>query len=270
MNKFEGIVFALKKRQQYLNKADKANYDYVMFGYYDGLLIACVDKWYKLRPAGIADLCGYVKPDEPFADIYVIKGFFPNVASEAFDYKFWREIDQKEQSLAKVYPYICISAIHLSKSFVSQSSGLEQMTKNIIDYIEQVAIENEWNLREVHCAVFPIIGFSDYIIAFAANDFMIPTYIISRLREWKIDGNATVSNCYTLCGVHKNFKVTKDNYNLKSNVRLTAEFSLREGVSAKEFHLLFKEKLINKLEELEIEPRDREAIEKELESYYIS
>lgn len=282
MDKFQGILFTLKKRKQYPDEPDKKYYDFTTFGYYDGLLVSYIDQWYQFRPAGIAAICGYVNQGTPFTDIYVIKGFFPNhedTDDGLFDYSIWREIGEKtpESNLSKetvalleMYPYICLSSVHLSQTFVEQCGGLKRMTNEVKKYIMDTAKRESWDLRELHCAVFPIIGFSDYVIGFVSKDFEIPTYCISKLREWKIKNQAVISSCYTICGVYKNFQVTKDNFNANSEVRLVAEFSLREGASAKEFHTVIRKKLMEKLEGLQIEKKWRQKVKAELNNYYIT
>lgn len=281
MDKFQGILFTLKKRKQYPDEPDKSFYDFTTFGYYDGLLVSHIDQWYQFRPAGIASICGYVSQGAPFTDIYVIKGFFPNnecIDDGLFDYSIWHKIGEKDSQgrisratadLLEKNPYICLSSVHLSQTFVEKYDGSEKMTNEVKKYIKEVAEHENWNLRELHCAVFPTIGFSDYVIGFISKDFKNPTRCISKLREWKIKGKAVISSCYTICGVYKDFKVTKDNFNANLGARLIAEFSLREGTSAKEFHTVIKRKLIEKLTELHLEEQCKKA-EAELEDYYIT
>lgn len=143
MNKFQGILFTLKKRKQYPDTPDKEYYDFITFGYYDGLSVSCIDQWYQFRPAAIASLCGYVNPGEPFADIYVIKGFFPDnkdTYDDLFDYDFWLKIGQRHvdenvkveaDSTLSICPYICVSSIHLSQAFVRQCDDIDKMTAGI-------------------------------------------------------------------------------------------------------------------------------------------
>lgn len=282
MSKFQGILFTLKKRKQYPDKPDKKFYDFTTFGYYDGLLVSYIDQWYQFRPARIASICGYVSQGAPFTDIYVIKGFFPNnecTDDDLFDYSIWRKIGEKGSkdgmcketvTLLKTHPYICLSSVHLSQTFVEQYDDPEKMTNEVKKYIKDTAKREAWNLQELHCAVFPIIGFSDYVIGFVSEDFEIPTYCISKLREWKIKDKAVISSCYTICGVYKDFQVTKENFNANSGARLIAEFSLREGTSAKEFHTIIRQKLMEKLEKLQIEEKWRQKVEDELKDYYIT
>lgn len=278
MDKFQGILFTLKKRKQYPNVADREFYDFTTFGYYDGLSVSYINQWYQFRPAGVARLCGYVSQGEPFTDIYVIKGFFPEDESAddgLFDYALWREIGQENinketQSGLKRYPYICLSALHLSQTFVAECDTLEEMTHEVKKYIAHIAEEEKWNLKELHCAVFPIIGFSDYVIAFVSEDFEAPARCISRMREWKLYEKAVISSCYTICGVYKDFKVTKENLNSHSNVRLLAEFSLKEGASAQAFHTVIRDKLTDSLAEAEIDPEWRDKVKSELDNYYIT
>lgn len=278
MDKFQGILFTLKKRKQYPNVADRKFYDFTTFGYYDGLAVSYINQWYQFRPAGVAKLCGYVNQRDPFTDIYVIKGFFPeeeNIDNGVFDYGIWREIGQESicketRNKLKIYPYICLSSLHLSQPFVAGCISLKQMTREVKQYIIGIAAEEGWNLQELHCAVFPIIGFSDYVIAFISKDFETPARCISRLREWKEYNKAVISGCYTICGVYKEYKVTEENFNPNSNVRLLAEFSLREGASAQAFHTAIRDTLIDSLTEAGIDTKWREAVKAELDNYYIT
>lgn len=285
MSGFQGILFTLKKRKQYPETPDKDCYDFITFGYYDGLSVSYIDRWYQFRPAGIAKSCGYVNLGDSFADIYVIKGFFPHdkgLYDDLLDYDFWLQVGKRNSDdgsagkeaddILAQSPYICASSIHLSQDFVRQCKDLSEMTKDIIYQIKEIAAAEGKNLKEFHCAVFPIIGFSDYIIAFAANDFEMPTHFISRLREWKTEDSnmAVISDCYTICGVYKDFQITKDNFNTASRVRLIAEFNLREGVSAKKFHTILKKKILEKLERLEIDQEWRKKVDCELSDYYVT
>ena len=150
-NRFQGILFTLKKRKQYPKTPDKEYYDFITFGYYDGLSVSCIDQWYQFRPVGIASLCGYVNPASPFADIYVIKGFFPDAEveyDELFDYEFWAEfgkkrlnvnIPPKANEVLNQCPYICVFSIHLSRDFVRQCEDLDKMTNDIKSQIITVA-----------------------------------------------------------------------------------------------------------------------------------
>lgn len=289
MSEFEGILFTLKKRKQYPNESDREYYDFITFGYYDGLSVSCIDRWYQFRPTGIAESCGYVNLGEPFTDIYVIKGFFPadkGSDNELFDYEIWKKIGKRNpeqqdskndicedaNNMLKNSPYICVSSLHLSQTFVNCCDGLEEMTSKIKQKIKIIADEMECDLRVLHCAVFPIIGFSDYVIVFASDDFETPTYLISKLREWKVQSTdkAVISDCYTICGVYKDFKITRKYFREKSNVRLIAEFNLKEGVPAKEFHDALEKEIINELEKLQIEEDLKRKVESEFQNYYIT
>lgn len=285
MSGFQGILFTLKKRKQDPGIPDKDYYDFITFGYYDGLSVSYIDRWYQFRPAEIAKSCGYVSLGDPFADIYVIKGFFPYDKDEyvdLLDYDFWLKVGNRNlkdkrgwkeaNTILAQSPYICASSIHLSQDFVRQCKDLNEMTKDVIYQFKESAAAEGKNLKEFHCAVFPIIGFSDYIIAFTVNDFEMPTRFISRLREWKTEGSnmAVISDCYTICGVYKDFEITKDNFNTASKVRLIAEFNLREGVSAKKFHAVLKNRILEKLEKLGIDREWREKVECELSDYYVT
>lgn len=302
---FEGIMFTLKKRgPQNFKSEDRTpdggveddGCDYSIFGYYDGLAIAYVNKWYQYRPMGVAHRCGYVQHDRPFADVYTIKCVFPEqklMQNENFSFEEWKKVgmevastsdrsDQLVSALIQSNPFICVSSIHLSEAFVNSGRDLCEMTSAVMQHVQYEANKRNWNLKELHCAVFPTIGFSDYVIVFLANNFEKPAELISAMRVWtEKEQSVVVSNCYTLCGIHKKFHVTADILQRAAisegeyQVRVVAKFALREGVSGDAFHAALKKEILQKVKEvLEKNGEDGErfiseqGLEKELGTYY--
>lgn len=75
MDKFKGILFTLKKRVENIVENDNDHYKYLVMGYYDGLDINTVDKWYAMRPRGLRELNLQVDISSPFADQYTMRAF---------------------------------------------------------------------------------------------------------------------------------------------------------------------------------------------------
>ena len=100
MDKFKGILFTLKKRVENIVENDNDHYKYLVMGYYDGLDINTVDKWYAMRPRGLRELNLQVDISSPFADQYTMRAFFPEDREEleksGFNYKIWEEIGKTE------------------------------------------------------------------------------------------------------------------------------------------------------------------------------
>lgn len=301
---FEGIMFTLKKRgpQKFKSTCEKdsgsdVDYaNYLIFGYYDELVIAGVNKWYQYRPMGVAHRCGYVQHDQPFADVYTIKCVFPEqdlMDDENFSFKEWENAvvktepasdwsDPSVSALVQSNPFICVSSIHLSEPFVKNGMNLSEMTAEVMKRVQHEADNQSWNLKELHCAVFPTIGFSDCVIVFLTDNFEKPAELISAMRVWTDnEQNAVISNCYTLCGVHKGFRVTADILQKAAvskgeyQARVVAKFALREGVSGDAFHAALKKEILQKIEEVLRENRGdvdqfifEQGLEQELETYY--
>lgn len=303
---FEGIMFTLKKRgpQNFKSNCEKdsesdGDYsNYLIFGYYDELVIAGVNQWYQYRPMGVAHRCGYVQHDQPFADVYTIKCVFPEqslVDDENFSFKEWKNAvmktvpasarsDQSVSALVQSNPFICVSSIHLSETFVKGGMSLREMTDAVMRRVQYEADNRRWNLKELHCGVFPTIGFSDCVIVFLTDNFEKPAELISAMRGWTDDEhNAVISNCYTLCGVHKEFQVTADILQRAAvthgeyQSRVAAKFALREGISGDAFHAALKKEILEKIKKiLEKHGGDgdqfisEQGLEQKLETYFIT
>lgn len=301
---FEGIMFTLKKRRPQNFKSDRTKdsasdndcCNYSIFGYYDGLAIAYVNKWYQYRPMGVAHRCGYVQHDQPFADVYTIKCVFPEqqlMQNKNFSFDEWKKVgmdaaftsdpnDQFVSALIQSNPFICVSSIHLSEAFVKNGMDLCEMTRKVMEHVQCEADKRNWNLKKLHCAVFPTIGFSDYVIVFLADNFEKPAELISAMRVWtENEQRVVVSNCYTLCGVHRGFRVTADilqravDSKGEYQVRVVAKFALREGVSGDAFHAALKKEILQKVKEVLGKNGgdgngiiSEQGLEKELETYY--
>lgn len=95
MKEFAGILFTLKKRVQNIVENDLQYYKYTLFGFYDGLDINTVEKWYDLRPKGLQNRQLQVDMENPFMAQYTFRAIFPpnreRLDKEGFDYGFWEE-----------------------------------------------------------------------------------------------------------------------------------------------------------------------------------
>lgn len=247
MTEFSGILFTLKKREQNITSDDSPFYKYIVLGYYDGLDINTIDKWYDLRPKGLLERSLQVDLNAPFIDQYTIRTFIPSNSEEldkqGFSYAFWKQagekkthdFDEYEKELRKRYPFICMSVLNLTERFVKQQDNLQMIQDRLIDALKKHADDSKYNLNELHCAVFPSLGYSDFIILFLTDDLTKAADIINQLRDSVTeDGTTLISGCYSVCGLDKcsfDAPMAGDKENVKISIRL----NLKEGISARDF-----------------------------------
>ena len=74
---FVGMLITLKKRMMCINVDDTNDYQYLMFGHYDGMDIHCTNQWYQLRPKGVEKYGGNVDISDSLWDKYTLKLYFP-------------------------------------------------------------------------------------------------------------------------------------------------------------------------------------------------
>lgn len=261
MNGFKGVFFTLKKRMQNPSRNDNEHYKYVVFGYYDGLDINCVEQWYELRPKGLVEHKSIVELSDPFVDQYTIKALFPDNVTElekkGFSYSIFEKIgDDKFEDEYNRYPFMAMSLINVSEDFVRKYKGLDELNGEMFTFVG-ASLSKAPDRNLIKCAVFSSIGYSDYIIIFLASDFEQIAPVMDDLRMKRFDDQRVpFSSCYTVCGFYKNADVS----NLKNNtsVHLSVRVNLRAGISARYFMEQFKSASVddfiqNGLSEKEIE-----------------
>lgn len=252
MGKFEGILFTLKKRIENIESNDNNLYKYLVMGYYDGLDIHVVDNWYEMRPRGLRERNLQVNISSPFVDQYTMRAFFPQNRQEleekGFSYSLWEEIGKTELTsfrkeiteARKHIPYICMSVINIATPSLL-GNDLSRVPGELESRILEAANHANISLSEQHCAVFPSIGYADYIVLFLTDDLSKVSQILSGLRREKNAERAIlISGIYSVCGM--------DSSGFESDtscpdVRIALYINLREGMSVGNFiHGLDEEK----------------------------
>lgn len=136
MGEFKGILFTLKKRMQSIQRDDSAFYKYLILGYYDGLDINLVDKWYDFRPKGLKERNLQVDLCTPYIDQYTIRAIIPEnkeiLQKRGFSYDFWENVGSKsiedynelKEEARKKYPFMTMSVLNLSEEYVKAQKNL--------------------------------------------------------------------------------------------------------------------------------------------------
>lgn len=282
-NKFLGILFTLKKRMQSINEDDSNHYQYHTLGYYDGLDINVVDKWYELRPRGLHNLNLQVDLKLPFIDQYTIRAIMPQnrekLNKEGFCYSFWekagRLTNKKFANYAtetrERFPYITMSVVNLSEKYVKEHSKLISLQEGITSAIQKIVKQQKAELEELHCAVFPSIGYSDFVILCMTDNLKKASDMIEALRGSRSkQGNNIVSNCYSVCGLDKVYFSGITNRCFDEDVKVTIRINLREGISPNYFLHVLKEKLQQDIQKASDEEyrNELEIFSREIEDHY--
>lgn len=243
MERFKGILFTLKKRVENISENDNDYYKYLVMGYYDGLDINTVDKWYKMRPRGLRELNLQVDLSLPFVDQYTMRAFFPGNQKEletcGFAYEIWDKIGTADlESFEKnvisersANPYICMSILNVADPSLL-GDDLSIVPENLKNCLLESAQNAQILLSELHCAVFPSVGYSDYIVLFLTNDLNKVSRILGGLR--KQNGMILISGIYSVCGIDSVGAKCLDILECPE-VQIALYINLREGISIGNF-----------------------------------
>lgn len=246
---------------QSINIDDSQYFQYQMLGYYDGLDINVVDNWYDLRPRGLHNRNLQISLTLPFIDQYTIRAIMPQnrdkLSQEGFYYPFWEKVGQLSETTfaeyeletRKKFPYITMSVVNLSEKYVKENSDLISLQEGIITAIKE-KMKTKTNLQELHCAVFPSIGYSDFVILCMTDSLKKSSNVIEALRGVRSkQGNNIVSNCYSVCGLDKIYFSDLENDHFDEDVKVTIRINLREGIAPNYFFHALKENLKRNIQE---------------------
>ncbi|MEY8507159.1 hypothetical protein AALA78_02840 [Lachnospiraceae bacterium 42-17] len=282
MENFSGILFTLKKREQNISEDDSKYYKYMILGSFDGLDIHTVDRWYELRPKGLQERKLQVDLNVPFIDQYTIRALVPSNTEKldnmGFAYEFWKKVGEVEpekfkehqKAIRKKYPFVCMAVLNFTEKFIKAQDDLQMMQESVIKIILDSVKNAKYDLKELHCAVFPSLGYSDFVILFLTEDLLKAANIINQVRSAVINNNIPlVSNCYSVCGLDKEC-LASGNAKLGDNTQITIRINFREGISAGNFLELLNEELKNDLKVgSDIEEIDA-FVEEVNKNYYIT
>lgn len=253
---FTGMMITLKKRMVCTNHDDTAEFQYLMFGHYDGADIICTNQWYQLRPKGVASYGGNVDVEDSFWDKYTLKLYFPrreickSLEKDGFEYEIWGKLGYYKENkmecdtIQREYPFLSIAMINLSKKCVELEDDLiVQMQLAIIESAKKANVE----LREIHCAIMPSIGYADFILLFLSNDLKKVITVLDNLRKEFVDDGendyAMLSNSYAISGFAKAGLGNLQNLKELEDSKLSIRVNLRDGVSASQFKEFFDQEV---------------------------
>lgn len=254
---FKGMILTLKKRMNCTQKDDTGESDFLMFGHYDGLTLHCIDKWYHMRPGADTIKAGTINVKDTFQDKYTIKMYFPKkrfrekLDKRGFCYQFWEKDGfnrTTDNSILKECPFISVAVLNLNKEYVRNNKNY---FSDIADRLSKI-LEDE-RFSKVYCALFPSIGYSDYVCLFLTDNpgktvtlldkLKMETFLRkAREKEQKDQFFPMLSNFYVITGFAK---IGLQNIGMLSDITLSIRVNLCEGVSVWDFRNYFLKEAVN-------------------------
>lgn len=246
---FKGMIITLKKRMSYWGNNPPDDYQFTMFGYYDSMDICGIDSWYQLRPRGVYENGGVVNIDDEFHDKYTLKMYFPNrklcsrLNQKGFNYREWEEISQGNtggnkkdiSSILTNNPFVSVAVIQMHQN--NKENGKDPIGL-IAGKISKFEKKRGKSLSEIHCAVFPTIGYADFVVLFLSDNPEKALEVIDFLRKEKTETGILLSSSYVITGFAKEGLAIIKDLQLDS-IELSVRVNLREGVSANAFRHYF-------------------------------
>ncbi|MDO4305397.1 MAG: hypothetical protein Q4C77_01070 [Eubacteriales bacterium] len=179
------------------------------------------------------------------------------------DYQLWRiissgknntneEIRKKYESICSEYPFLSLVFLNVSEPMVQQSGDLMEF---IGSCIMNAADKAEVQMNEVHGALFPSLGFCDYLLLFLSKNPEQVMSLLDCLKEEKVPGQVTpvISNFYPITGFEQSGLNNLGNLQI-NNVEISVRINLQEGVSNRWFQKKLEQALPVEMKESSMFP----------------
>lgn len=237
----DGLIVTLKKRKLFIEGRDpgveKNHNEFLVLGHFDQMNINYIDSWLKMTPYHTEA----ISLKDEYMDKYSLKGYFPREEKrkiyqrDGFNYKIWemKEEDNK--------PFVIASVINISDMWAKEIvSEKKEICDAFVEMFEKEVTDSRYkeSWKQMNAAVFPIIGYSDFLLMFKTDDVRSVLNIISILKQKKIRKVPCLSNAYTVIGFRNSTLNTLDNKR-SERVELSIRFGLKAGITS----IQFKKKL---------------------------
>lgn len=210
----------MKKRRMFVEaEDDTGNFDYLLFGNFDGLSIREAKKWYDFAPSIEADYAAAgilgeeignaVFQDEKYISTFLLKLLEPSKRPEGFQYDQWY-CEEAEKGERDSFPFFSLIMLNVSEETGryyakkkncpegNPSSLLFQDIAKKMNEIKDAAWKLEW-------ALFESLGYFDYIMLVRADSLKRIMTVSSRIKGLSLTSDGKkyplFSTCHTILGI---------------------------------------------------------------------
>lgn len=263
-DKINGVVLHLFKRRLFQNISDQKHYDYMMFGFYDGLRLIYPKSWLDFGPEGIDNLL-LEDGKQPinradFSGVYSIKLLFPRKNSReemvdryGFNYDLWnKNYIEREPLFAALLLKATKNFVLYTNNLAKQKNGkyrLSSVAESIWDAMKRADL-SEKDMKLLNCGLFQCLGYYDYALLFQSNDWGNIYKIADNLKQYVIEIDSCksthfIASDYLLLGMNSK----EDSYKKispNSSFRMSIEVKVNPGYSFIQFWQAFIRNLMKR------------------------
>lgn len=230
----KGLLLDLKKRKLRLCQDDTHDFDYLLYGNFDGISFRVAYDWYDFAPTmemnestfsmhGMARAESFL--DESYASTYILKVLFPNDQIElsrfgydyGYDYDLWARAASKpdgewkrvEEHHVPGCPFFAMIMINISDSLpnAKKTDGSKYFkdSKDLLSWLAQEIqkVSPKEDFSNFHCGLFETLGYYDYILLLRSDSLYDVSLLCSKIREIQApDKSCAISACYSVLGIH--------------------------------------------------------------------
>ena len=203
-----------------------------VMGYYDGLLIRKIQKWFDYSPRKDWEPVNNVdNSGEDLVNHYPIKLIFPELEQDEnlppLFYNDWKNYE----TLLGQNPCMTLVLVNLTSTY--RQRHIPQLLPSFLKSLKESC--DPANLEKTHCCVLPSLGYSDFCILMADDNWKSALQFVEKLHELVDDNTAVLSTDYmmpVLYGIKFN-PVAK----YFADIALTVRLHLRPGTQVNHLSL---------------------------------
>ncbi len=207
-NDRSGLLLEMKKRRLFLEEDDTGNFDYLLFGNFDGIRLKNANEWYDFAPSidmdqNAADKGDRKLKDELYITTYILKLIYPQALPPGdFNYELWREGAAVELPKDNA-PFFALVMINISKSLAGEYEQSAKLFEFVAKMIEAIDEQKPGALASLNCGLFESLGYYDYVIFVRTGspDNLVRLLDILKTARCR-SGAPAVSASYTVLGIH--------------------------------------------------------------------
>ncbi len=215
------------------NNTHNSTAQFRVMGHYDGLLIRKIQKWFDYSPRKDWEQVGNEgNSGEDLANHYPIKLLFPGLEQSVEFPPLYYDDWENYETLLEKYPCMTLVLVNLTNAYRCQD--ISNLLPSFLRLLKKSC--DTTILIKTHCCVLPSLGYSDFCILMADDNWTSALNLVEYLHGLRTDNNLAVLSTDYMMPVLCNPKFEQAEKYFEG-ITLAVRIHLRPGMMTKQLNL---------------------------------